>query len=320
MTDSRPFSDLLRAWALEEDDPDLESDAVQVVQHLANLLLHEYEPTNMDSFENRIERWLNNVSDERDKKVLLSTISHLFFAGTREFTSLYRTAFAEICRWITEDEGLDISDPEYQKALELAVGETWICPITDSLRINSFLKTNSVPGHDQRPHWRALAEFSDPERIMIYADANEIKRIVLLEDFVGSGSQISGTIEFAATTFPDMPFLVCPLIACPAGAQALMDSCEVHKNLSFVSPLKLPQEHFLRHTPFSGEPATYAKARELMIRYGSKVSPSGKDLFGFCDTGAMVVLYSNCPDNTVSLIWNESEEWAPLFPRIWRPE
>lgn len=321
MTGKRTFPDLMRAWSLEDGDPDLESDAIEVVQQLANLLLHEYEPTALDSFEHRIELWLANVSHERDKKVLLSTISHLLFVGSREFTSLYREAFAHMCRWITESASIDIADSKYQNTLESAIDRTWICPITDSLRINSFLKTNNIPGHNHRPHWRALREFSDPEKITIYVDAHEIERIVLLEDFVGTGDQVSNAIEFAATTLPDMPFLICPLVVCPDGMQLINDLCDVYKNLSYASPLELPQEHFLKPAAVAGEPATYTKARELMIRYGSKITTSEEgELFGYRDTGAMVVLYSNCPDNAVSFIWKKSDEWAPLFPRIWRPE
>jgi len=38
--------------------------------------------------------------------------------------------------------------------------------------------------------------------------------------------------------------------------------------------------------------------------------------FGFKGTGALVVMYSNCPNNSLPVLHNESEEWSALFPRI----
>jgi hypothetical protein len=37
--------------------------------------------------------------------------------------------------------------------------------------------------------------------------------------------------------------------------------------------------------------------------------------FGCFDTGAVVVLYSNTPANTLPLIQHQSNTWVPLFPR-----
>ena len=48
-------------------------------------------------------------------------------------------------------------------------------------------------------------------------------------------------------------------------------------------------------------------------RLGAK---SDKQMFGFEETGAKVVMFSNCPNNTLPIFHAETSSWTPLFPRV----
>ncbi len=96
----------------------------------------------------------------------------------------------------------------------------WFCPITDSMRINSFLKVNQLIGksHDTRlaipPQvWRFKPRYLSTSTPTKYA------RIVLLEDFVGSGTQMESAVKHAAAISADIRVLACPLVTCPEGLQ-----------------------------------------------------------------------------------------------------
>lgn len=39
-------------------------------------------------------------------------------------------------------------------------------------------------------------------------------------------------------------------------------------------------------------------------------------LYGYGRAGLTLVLQSNCPNNTIPLIWHEFNDWYPLFPRV----
>ena len=61
--------------------------------------------------------------------------------------------------------------------------------------------------------------------------------------------------------------------------------------------------------------------RALSDQYSSLLElpfQSVKDLgmLGFRNTGANVVLFSNCPNNTLAIMhYDGSDSWEPLFPR-----
>lgn len=316
----RNLAELFKRWQLEVDDPDLEPNAIAAVQHLGARLFNDYEPSFYDPFEIRLENWLNNVSDEREKKIMLSAVAHLFYAGPREFGSLYASAFNQICSWIIETESMNINDSSFQGDMQREVAATWICPATDSMRINAFLKVNGLEGHDFRPDWRSLREFADIENINIYMDAEEIKRVVILEDFVGSALQIEPVVNFVLDNFPDRKFLMCPLISCPTGFRHIGAMIKNSNNVYIKSPLVIPDEHFLKDEPLDGEPKIYTEFREVIKKYGPIAENSHEGIFGFGELGGMIVLHSNCPDNTVPIIWAKNDNWNPLFPRIKRRE
>jgi hypothetical protein len=309
--------DKLRAWQALENDPHLEADALSLVLYLAKKVYADYEPGGMTPFLLRLEKWLDNVPDEADQKLMISLLANVFFAGRGEFESLYRSALTGIYRWISDSIAVDLGDPALETHLDVQLEKTWICPVTDSLRINSFLKVNEISGHDHRPHWRSLATFGDVAKIQAYMQDNLIERLVLLEDFVGSGNQIKSTVKFVLDNFPSLKIAVCPLIICPTGHSTLSKLEKLHCNLTYLPTMVLPEEVFLMPSAMARENTTFTNGRGLVNKVSGKLSGNP---FGYEQTGAMVVLFSNCPDNTLPLFRDETLVWNPLFPRVWRPE
>jgi hypothetical protein len=306
-----------RAWDAVENDPDLEPGALSLVLYLAKRVYGDYEPSGFRPFMLRLEKWLGNVESDADQKLLVSLLSHLFFAGRGEFESLYRSTLTNVYRWLADVTPLDIADPNLSEALNSRLSRTWICPITDSLRINSFLKVNEISGHDHRPHWRSLAEFGDVCKIQQYIDSKMIERLVLVEDFVGSGTQIASTVDFVCANFGGLQVALCPLMVCPVGDERLAAVAAKYRQLTYMPTMVLPEEVFLGPTPKADEPTTFTRGRELINRVAGRLIT---DAFGYLTTGAMVALFSNCPDNTLAIFRDEADNWEPLFPRVWRPE
>ena len=288
-----------------------------MVLYLARKLYEDYEPDLFQPFLIRLEKWLNNVDSEDDKKILLSLLTKLFYAGQGEIESLYRSAAIQINRWLMNINEINIDHQNFDIQCKQAINETWICPITDSLRINSFLKINGLIGHDHRPHWRSLSIFGDPNRISAYMSEKNIKRIVLLEDFVGSGTQCASTLRYCASNFPTIDVLAIPLIVCPDGNARLTMIQNEFTNVTYEPVLSLPTTTFLKKLPQPNENHYFTSGRALIEKHSHLL---GDDRFGFCDTGALIALFTNCPDNTISVFREDSANWKPLFPRIRRPE
>jgi hypothetical protein len=309
---------LIEPWLFEADSDDL----ITLRDHLLWLqkeLFDEYEPNRYESFDDRIVEWLLNVDDGDDRKSLFRMLNHLFFVGKQQFDSLCRAAFTDqTTRWIIDQANLNISESTLSSSLSMLVRDTWFCPITDSMRINSFLKLNGLRGHDHRPDWRSLEVFGSQPRLQNYVASEGIQRLVLLEDFVGTGNQLASCVRWAAETLPALPILVIPLVCCPRGIGTGAQLSTDYPNVTFSPTLTLRPELFLREAPQPDEPEIFSRVREVIMRIRVRLDGWEHHPFGYEATGALVALYSNCPDNTLPLIHHEGADWAPLFPRIRR--
>ncbi len=206
----------------------------------------QYIPTLGPSFpdyETRLRGWIDNLADEDDKRVLFEFAEHIAFFGRSEFAKLYQVALrGPIISWIVEQLGLDFTNASLQNQLAQEVHDhTWYCPFTDSMQISDFHHANHIGGIAFRPDWLSLTKFGDRARVLDFmhtrTDANKksvpLRRIVLLEDFIGSGTQLSETVReeplgnkthlldtltFVTSLSPSIPVLLVPLIVCPDGA------------------------------------------------------------------------------------------------------
>lgn len=316
---------LLARWGLhdwaegEEALLDLDS-----VQYLGRRVWDDYEPAQFDRFENRLDRWLHNVDDEHDQFTLFRLLERLFFVGRPEFESLCRAAFhGPVTRWLVDQCDIDIADAAAGDQIEAAVGQTWFCPATDSMRINAFLKVNGLTGKSHRPEWRSLRKFGDVKKITTYLEAEDVQRLVLLEDFVGSGTQMGSVLRFAANNFPDLPVLACPLVVCPKGDEVCDKIATDHAMVSYEPALRIAADTLIASDPVAGEAPLNGKVRDLTLRVKDRLGPTEQDAasrrhHGYKGTGAVVALYSNCPNNSLPILWDATDDWKPLFPRLKR--
>ncbi len=311
----------VQKWTMEIEAPDFNAIYEQIDYH-SQKHFNEYMPTigPHPDFIVRLRDWLENLSEEEDQKILFRLVPHIFFISRDEFSSLYRAALhGEVIKWLVDELNIKFSDHKAEEKLRNALRETWFCPITDSMQIAYFYHTNNLEGIDLRPDWRSLEKFGSDEKIKDYMRSKGLKRIVLLEDFVGSGSQIERAVIFAASSIDDMKLLVIPLLVCPEGEETGKKLENRFHNITFSPVLSLPNEAFVFKTEQKGEGDIFIQARDLVQRLDDIVKGNNKKKyygpFGYRNTGAIIVMYTNCPDNTLPIIHHFSNTWNPLFPR-----
>lgn len=305
-------------WDSGDKNSILETGSASYIKFLGKTVFHEYKPTQFTPFEDRLIDWLNNVEDDVDKQLLLRLLTDVFYVGRSEYEALYRSTFSSILvPWIIDSCDLNLLDSKIDNILLSKLNKSWICPISDSMKINSFLKVTSLKSFELRPDWKSLAVFGDINRIKDYLKSKCISRIILLEDFVGSGIQIRSTIKFAGENFPDVQFLICPLVICPNGQRNLKRLAKKYNNITFHPSLKIPDTEILNHKFDPKEPKHHTQVRELFKKIQPKfAADSLKAMYGFQGTGSQVVLHSNCPNNTLPIYHHENDHWSPLFPRV----
>jgi len=305
-------------WDYAAEHEDLEPGSVSFIKFLGRKLYQEYEPTQFQVFEDRLIDWLNNLQDEEDQKLLLALLVELFFMGRKEFEALYRSVYGGILsRWIVDQNGLDPFDAEIDNLIRDGLNSCWLCPITDSLRINSFLKVNGLKSMEHRPDWKSLVKFGDASKIRKYLEKNEVSQIVLLEDFVGSGTQVQDALNFVETHFAEFQTLVCPLVVCPVGDDKIKKRLKAKVNITYEPGLLIPEGAMYCRGDRASCPELNERVWELFVRLRERFGFQKPEAFlGFKKTGAQVVMYSNCPNNTLAVFHRESDDWKPLFPRV----
>ena len=308
------------------------------IEFFSETQYHEYVPClGPENFEFmvRLGRWIGNVSNVGDKQILCEFVPRIPFFGRAEFTELYQAAFrGPITRWVIDELNLFLNDPglEDQIANELH-HHTWYCPITDSMQISDFHHVNQIGGIDYRPDFRSLAVLGERQgqrkRVVDFMQNHKnatgrsrpLRRIVLLEDFVGRGTQIEDALKFAAELSPDIPILLAPLIICPDGGVYAKQLANNYANVSYGPVMELTDDLFIRPSSKVSPASLEAQIRDLAVSTYSQVvgdeaaRPRPYGPFGFRETGATIVMYSNAPANTLPLIQHESNTWKPLFPR-----
>jgi hypothetical protein len=321
------YFEKVRRWESELDADYDYAVARGQVEYFSENLFDEYKPTKAPGekrFKDRLSDWLNNTNDETDQKVLFDLVAHIFFVGSREFDSLYQAAFdGPIARWLIDQLNIKIDVKSVRARLATAVRETWFCAITDSMQIAEFYHLNHIEGVDVRPVWRTLFELrSDDTRTKIdeYMLKHGFKRIVLLEDFVGSGSQMAEAVKYAAELPTAPPILLCPMIICPKGAEEGRNLQQQFNQLSYEAVFEIPGSSCLSRQASADEDGFMTRLRETILRLQPQLTnPKCKSgAFGFRSTGALVVMHTNCPNNTLPIIHhasNDGSPWSPLFRR-----
>jgi hypothetical protein len=326
---SETLDEKINRWCMDIDDANILIPIYEQIRYLSDTRFIQYHPTLSPhpDFLIRLRDWINNPTDEGDQKTLFRLVPHIFFIGTTEFESLYRAAFkGPLLRWLIDLLNLDFSDPNFETQLQTAVCSSWFCPISDSMNIAAFYHVNNIAGMDLRPDWRTLAKLGDQNRIIQYMRDCGVERLVLLEDFVGSGSQMIAAVEFAANLPTRFPILLTPLIIAPTGVQTAQQLESRFSNLTFLPNLCLGDAALIYEAINPGEHQLFPSVRDVAVRLYSQLcggtaiygaSPYGP--FGFNPVtphaAALVVMHTNCPDNTLSLVHYRSASWNALFPR-----
>lgn len=323
------FQNELASWIASDYDNKIGFRSLKAkIDFLTDVLYHEYRPTMAGThgqFLYRLANWVRCASTDDQKKLMFLLLENLFFIGQKEFDSLYLTAYSKnIAHWLLSVLKISISDPRAFSEVNKLIDSTLFTAITDSFNIGDFIRLNSIQGASKRFVWeQALKTSWDPTTFTTKVMQSK-NRIVLLEDFVGSGSQMRDAVMSACTLPSNPTVLLCPLVICPEGGNLARDLENQYSNLTYSPVLELSNEDFVTPDQNMGEPAIFSELRQLVVDLHPLVEGTNPWVqnygpFGYQDTGALIVKYDNCPDNTLPLIHHLSNSpWNPLFYRVSR--
>ena len=300
---------------------------------LGQVLYAEYEPVGVGAqgeFDVRLAEWIGSAKSETDRRALYLLLGRLVFLGREQMMAGYRTAYSRnIASWLMDVEGLPFFDGGTEAKLSSAVEATAFTEITDSFGLGNFLKWNNVAAHGLRFTWEQHLSTWDPDAFIqdvMHSGAGTPRRyLVLLEDFVGSGSQMAEAVNLACSLTKVERVLLCPIVICPDGADCARSMVKGHDKLDYSPVMELPEEAFISDVAIPDEHEHHGLIRKALLSLHALVRgtpgswPQATSAFGYKDTGAVFCKFDNCPDNSVPVLHHRSDlGWSPLFLRTAR--
>jgi len=271
-------------------------------------------------FPSRLKSWLDNVL-EAEQRVLLRMLQWILFVDRRQMAAMYRDAYRRIVTpWLLDDLSLDERlSPDFEANTRRALLGCRLLSVTESFNITEFIDSNSLHGL-HRPDILG----HDPKQLASRLGEKALawERVIVFEDFVGSGQQAGRLLTALEKLIPRAQILFVPMICFEIGVVALTEHKALKRTL--VAPvLVVPAGDAIQPAAQPSEPFEFGEFRAIIRRTSSRVLQPLTDLddpprspFGYGDCGGMVITYHNVPNNTIPLVHHRAPEWNPLFRRL----
>ena len=325
---AKPISvkELVDNWTQKSDvDLNLHS-KLDLLTMLGDFLYSEYQPfPEKPKYIDRLFLWIDGAHTIRDKKVLFELASWILFVGSKEMISLYRSSFSDIVtRWIIDQADIDITSVDASSEIDKYLKQTFFGSIA-GMDLGTYCRVNEIVGQSYRPDFREHSdpELGDPNRFGDYLRTKGYKYIVAVEDYVGSGSQMTEASKLLInlTAFPT---LLCPMIVAPGGFN-VGKQLSNNPHIDFIPRFSISPEMVVSNVAQSGlkESKFITNLRKTISSLWGPVqgkTPTQNLFgpFGFQKTGSLLMTYLNCPDNVPPIVHHKSDEWDPLFRRASR--
>ena len=152
-------------------------------------------------------------------------------------------------------------------------------------------------------------------------DDKRTQRLLLIDDFVGSGDTLVKGLERAKRLLglaneKGIPITLCAVVGfAPARThiEEYIAEQELDVEVHFCDTLGSEDQVFSGDSIIFPDPAERARAKQVIE--GKWSQTGGISPMGYDDTQAAIVFYGSCPNNTLPILWSSNDGWTPLFSR-----
>lgn len=153
-----------------------------------------------------------------------------------------------------------------------------------------------------------------------------IKALIFIDDIIGSGDTFADAVKTLSADYGDILYkngikvFICGICALEKGIQRIEKELKKLKFEVIVKAVDILNEGdqcFSEMSDIFESNIEKEEAKRIALDYGKRLDkklPLGHD-----NCELLVIFKDNCPDNTISIIWDTSStspKWIPLFKRL----
>lgn len=326
-----PMDALIREWtSVSRHDQRIDQNAL-LLRFLGTWLYSQYQPfPEGPPFWDRLFRWLDHIPPDPkpkgkgkrstkvnrrdDQQALFNFVPSLLFVAEEDLIATYRAAYTgPICRWLLKSAAIALNAPDVDDMLADARQATWFGSLA-GMDINTFCRVNGIVGQSYRPEFRFLAQFCDMPMLSNWLKQKTYKRIVIVEDIIGTGQQLREA-QSALVALQDFEILLVPLFIAPEGYEVAKELAtqKDYQHVCCEPIFVLPHQCLVKRDSSTEDSREIAGFRAVNQRRNiGRLGLGGK-------YGTLVLTHANCPDNVPPIIHQRTAARpVPLFRRASR--
>ncbi len=241
--------------------------------------------------EARIDRWLGQF-DDADRDLASRVLDSVDFISAGQITQGFRATLQGLPGW-SANEGERQGRWRFV-ALSASAGESG-----DSM-LHRFRVANNLTG-------RQYTDLFVHKRDLLGERLGSQDIVVFVDDFAGTGNQVSEHWPELAELLPGSPTVYLALIAATRDAR---ERIEAQTRMAVVPHIELTAQDNI-----FGEACHHftAPERDVLLRYCT--TANARSPRGFGDSGLVTVLAHTCPNNSIPILHASHPQWEGLFRR-----
>lgn len=272
-------------------------------------------------------KWLSNFKEGKERLNAMFLLSKFMYFDNETIRELMIRIYEDLYKrpiiyGIREQNGLTRDKSIIENAFKEALSKTRFLsignPSESSAHLLYFFRQENYLSRELfiSPH-ELFTHVKDGDDIRAELRTEGVERIVLLDDFCGSGKQATAFHDqFVKYIKEKAPHIIISYYA----LFAIEDGLNIVQKLSFdqaeaVFVLDESYKCFSEASRFFIDDDVDLKepCKEMSERYGKKISSNP---LGYKDCQMLIGFHHNTPNNTLPIFWQERNGWNPMFKRF----
>lgn len=263
--------------------------------------------------EDKVRAWLKQFPENTEQRLMFQILQHLKFYNGHNLRTKMKEAHGIIVRGGHSVRKYETE--KQKKRADILVSYLDNPSKSGGFCAKLFADENEIYDRNVVERGKIAKTLKDETQMQ------KIKALVFIDDFIGTGGSACQYFEELANECGELlrnPKLIVFFISvsgfqeAKTRLKAKLVELNVNVNVHICDPLDESAKVFSDRSKVFSNPRDLEQAKNVAYKYGSSLF---QHPLGYGDCQAAVVFPDACPNNTLPILWSDSNGWTPLFKR-----